>query len=51
MAQLFESRLSLTHAGLDFNPGFYISVFIGHFGIIIPIVFRALNLQIVEQWN
>ena len=33
------------------NPGFYISLFISHFGIIFPIVSTAFNLQIEEKWN
>ena len=35
--------------GLDFNPGFHISLFKSHFGIILAIVLRAFNYQIVVK--
>ena len=35
--------------GLNFNPGFYISLFKICFGIILPIVFKAFNHQIVVK--
>ena len=35
--------------GLNFNPGFYISLFKSRFGIILPIVLGAFNYQIVVK--
>ena len=35
--------------GLNFNPGFHISLFKNCFGIILPIVFSAFNHQIVVK--
>ena len=42
-------RLISDNPGLNFNPGFYISLFKSRFGIILPIVFRAFNYQIVVK--
>ena len=42
-------RLISANPGLNFNPGFYISLFKSRFGIILPIVFSAFNYQIVVK--
>ena len=42
-------RLISTNPGLNLNPGFYISLFKSHFGIILPNVFRAFNYKIVVK--
>ena len=42
-------RLISANPGLNFNPGFYISLFKSRFGIILPTVFRAFNYQIVVK--
>ena len=42
-------RLISANPGLNFNPGFYISLFKSCFGIILPTVFRAFNYQIAVK--
>ena len=37
--------------GLNFNPGFYISLFKSRYGIIFPIPFNAFNHSIVPNKN
>ena len=37
--------------GLNFNPGFYISLFKSRFGIIFPIPFSVFNHLIVQNKN
>ena len=46
---LVVQRLISANPGLNFNPGFYISLFKSCFGIILPTVFRAFNYQIVVK--
>ena len=41
----------IANPGLNFNPGFYISLIKSRFGIIFQIAFRAWNHKIVERWN
>ena len=42
-------RLISANLGLNFNPGFHISLFKSFFRIILLIVFRAFNYQIVVK--
>ena len=44
---LIVQRPISANPGLNFTPGFYISLFKSCFRIILPIVFRAFNYQIV----
>ena len=42
-------RLISANLGLNFNPGFHISLFKSCFRIILLVVFRAFNYQIVVK--
>ena len=47
MMETVVQRPISANPGLNFNPDFYISLFKSRFGIILPIIFRAFNYQIV----
>ena len=47
MMETVVQRPTSANPGLNYNPDFYISLFKSRFGIILPIIFRAFNYQIV----